>query len=115
MTTSELPDRPRSVTLSLPREAAWTLHHVLLDRIEWEATAPSARTDPPPIEVFRAFETLDGGETRFTIAQLEAIQTVLTESHHSTTRWELDRAQIERLLHRITIHLDSNGVTPSTE
>jgi hypothetical protein len=91
------------VTLSLSAKAAWTLHHVLLDRIEQEATeAESASVEAPPIEVFQAFERLDAGEPSFTIAQLQAIQTVLMEYHHASTWWELERAQIERLLHRVT-------------
>lgn len=74
------------MTLSIPLETVWTLHHVLLDRSEKEATEPSpASAETPPIEVFRAFERLDAGETSFTIAQLEAIQTVLMEYHHATT------------------------------
>jgi hypothetical protein len=76
---------------------------VLLDRIEQEATEEAALSvEAPPIEVFQAFERLDAGETSFTIAQLEAIQTVLMEYHHATTWWELERAEIERLLHRVT-------------
>jgi len=103
MATSDPPDRPRTVTLSLPPEAAWTLHHVLLDRIEQEATeATPASVEAPPIEVFQAFERLDAGEPSFTIAQLEAIQTVLMEYHHASTWWELERAGIERLLHQVT-------------
>jgi hypothetical protein len=103
MATSDTPDRPRSVTLSLSSEATWTLHHVLLDRIEQEAAeATPVSVEPPPIEVFQAFERLDAGNTSFTIAQLEAIQTVLVEYHHASTWWELERAGIERLLHRVT-------------
>lgn len=116
MTTSDLPDRPRSVTLSLPREAQWTLHDVLLYRIEHGTTTTTpTRIDPPPVELFQAFETLDDGENRFTIAQLEAIQTVLMQYHHSTTRWELERAQIERLLHHVAVHLDPHQATHCTE
>jgi len=103
MAMPDTPDRPRSVTLSLSSEAAWTLHHVLLDRIEQEAAEASpASVEAPSIEVFQAFERLDAGEPSFTIAQLEAIQTVLMEYHHASTWWELERAQIERLLHRVT-------------
>jgi hypothetical protein len=76
---------------------------VLLDRIEQEAAeATPASVEAPPIEVFQAFERLDAGKTSFTIAQLEAIQTVLMEYHHASTWWELERAGIERLLHRVT-------------
>jgi len=103
MATPDPPDRPCTVTLSSPPEAAWTLHHVLLDRIEQKAAERGpVNVEAPPIEVFRAFERLDAGETTFTIAQLDAIQTVLMEYHHATTWWELERAQIEQLLHRVT-------------
>jgi hypothetical protein len=116
MTTSDLPDRTRSVTLSLSLEAQWTLHHVLLDRIDRERTAAGPTIDePPPLEVFQAFETVDAGETRFTLAQLEAIQTVLVDYHHATTGWELERAQIEQLLHRVTTRLDQHRTMPSSE
>ena len=104
------------MTLSLPRDAQWTLHHVLLDRIDQEATetAPTS-VEAPPIEVFQAFETLDAGETSFTIAQLEAIQAVLLEYHHASTWWELERAQIEQLLYRVTRSLDQQQVTISAD
>lgn len=116
MATSDPPDRSRSVTLSLPPETAWTLHHVLLDRIEREAAETAhASVEAPPIEVFQAFETLDAGETSFTIAQVEAIQTVLMEYHHATTWWELERAQIEHLLHRVTSCLDQRQASCSTD
>jgi hypothetical protein len=65
--------------------------------------------------VFQAFERLDAGNTSFTIAQLEAIQTVLMEYHHASTWWELERAQIERLLHQVTRCLDQERVTCSTD
>lgn len=102
MAIPETPPHSRSDTLSLPREEQWTLHHVLLDRIEQEATAKDpASIDSPPVEVFQAFETLDTGETSFTIPQLTAIQTILAEYHHSPTRWEIERPQIEQLLHHV--------------
>jgi len=107
MTTSDRPDRSHSVTLSLSHEAQWTLHHILLHRIDWETTETAPMFDEPPsIEVFRVFETLDAGKTSFTLAQLKAIQTVLGEYHHATTWWELERARIEQLLHRVTNCLD---------
>ena len=116
MATPGSPDRPRTVTLSLSPETAWTLHHVLLDRIEQEATEASpASVEAPPIEVFQAFERLDAGKTSFTIAQLEAIQTVLMEYHHATTWWELERAQIEQLLQRVTNCLDQERASCSAD
>lgn len=107
----------RSITLSLPPEEQWTLHHVLLDRIEQETTAAEpANVSPPPVEVFQAFETLDAGETRFTIAQPDAMQTILAEYHHSTTWWEIERAQLEQLLHRITEGIKQHHAgLPTTE
>lgn len=99
---SDSPSHPHSITLSLPPEEQWTLHHVLLDRIEQETTTKdSANVDPPPLEVFQAFETLDAGETSFTIPQLLAIQTILAEYHYSSTWWEIERSRIEQLLHRV--------------
>lgn len=108
-----MPDNPhpsRSVTLSLPAEERWTLHHVLLDRIEQESTAAEPSSiDPPPVEVYQAFEALDAGETTFTISQLEAMQTILAEYHHATTWWETERAQLERLLHRVADLVERHG------
>jgi hypothetical protein len=97
---------PSTVALSLEPESHWTLHHVLLHRLEREARAddPSG-IEPPPLPVFEAFETLDAGETRFTMAELEAVQTVLAEYHHSTTWWELERPRLEQLLRQVTERL----------
>ncbi|WP_458188160.1 DUF7853 family protein [Haladaptatus sp. NG-WS-4] len=107
-----MPTRPlssSSFTLTLPSDEHWTLHHVLLHRIERELTVDDGtEVDPPPLEIYRSFETLDAGDTRFTIAQLEAIQDVLAEYHHSTTWWEIERSRLERLLHRIARVLEVN-------
>lgn len=92
-----------SVTLALSRAEQWTLHHILPDRLEQDPSAVApARSDPPPVEVFEAFETLDAGQLSFTPAQLAAIQTVLAAYHHSPTWWELERPQIEQFLERVT-------------
>lgn len=94
---------PRTVTLSLSTEEQWTLHHVLLDRIEAESTVSEpSRVDAPPVEAFQAFETLDRGETSFTVAQLATIRSVLSEYHHSSSWWEIERPRIEQLLHRVS-------------
>ena len=113
---SATPHETRSVTLSLSLEEHWTLHHVLLDRIEQErkATEPTG-VEPPPVEVFQAFETLDAGETRFTIAQLDAIQTVLATYQHSTTWWEHERARIKQLLQHVTDLLNQHREIPSAD
>ena len=104
-----MPSRPRSahpITLSLPPEEQWTLHHVLLARIEQEQTARNAASiDPPPLEVFQAFDRLDTGETCFTTAQLEAVEDVLATYHHATDEWETERPQLEQLLHRVATAL----------
>lgn len=99
-------DHSHSVTLALSPTEQWTLHHVLLDRIEQEATADeSAAVDPPSVAVFQAFETLNAGETTFTIRQLTEIQPILAEYHH-LPGWENDRSEFEQLLHRVTEHID---------
>jgi hypothetical protein len=101
---------PCSVTLSLAPADQWTLHHVLLHRIEEEATAVKASSvDPPSVEIFQAFEALDAGETSFTLVQLEAVQALLAEYHHSTTWWEVERARIEQLLHCVTDCIDQQA------
>ncbi|WP_227378972.1 DUF7853 family protein [Haladaptatus halobius] len=99
----------QSIPLPLPPAEHWTLHHVLLHRIEQERTAEETSTvEPPPLEIFHAFERLDAGNTQFTIAQFKAIQEVLAEYHHATTWWEVERARIERLLHRVATILEAN-------
>ena len=105
-----MPDKsqePSTVPLSLDPASLWTLHHVLLDRLEREARAEDPTgVDPPSVAVFEAFETLDAGDTRVTMAELEAIRTVLAEYHHSTTWWELERSRLEQLLRHVTELLD---------
>ena len=95
-----------SAALSLTFEQHWTLHHVLLDRIDEEPTTVTGDADPPPVEVFQAFETLESGKVRFTLAQFRAIREVLAEYHYSPTWWEVDRPQLEQLLHRVTHHIE---------
>jgi hypothetical protein len=98
----------RPTTLSLPPEELWTLHHVLLHRIEQEQTANDASgIEPPPIEVFQAFDALDGGESRFTVAQLEATRDVLASHHPSSDCWEVERPRVERLLRRVSTVLET--------
>jgi hypothetical protein len=115
MAMPEIPHHPHSVTLSLSPAEQWTLHHVLLDRIEQEAIATEpSETTPPPVEIFTAFETLNAGGTSFSIAQLEAIQPILAEYHHSPT-WEFDRARIEQLLQHVTEQIDQHQPALSTD
>lgn len=113
MDLPDTPQPPQSVTLSLPFEEHWTLHHVLLDRIDQEAEKPS-RADPPPVEVFQAFETLDSGKTNFTIGQLEAIQTILAEYHHSSM-WESDCSQLEQLLFHVAEQIERHQMAFPTD
>lgn len=97
-------------TLSLSREEQWTLHHVLLDRLRRASDAGATATDLEPVaadgDLRGAFETLDGGECRFTLVELEAIQDVLAAYHHSTTWWEIERPRLERLLHGVSMAIE---------
>ena len=86
--------------LSLSWAEQWTLHHVLLHRIEREAAEPES--EPPSVVVYRAFVAVDAGTTAFTEPELEAIQSVLAEYHYSTDWWEVERAQLETLLYEVT-------------
>ena len=109
MAMSDTPSHSESVTLALSTKEQWTLHHMLLDRIE---ATPAATTsvNPPPVAVYLTFETLDSGETTFTIAQLSAMQPILAEYHYSP-EWETDRPELEALLQRITNHIDQHDST----
>lgn len=100
----------RSITLALPLDEQWTLHHVLLHRIEQEQTpTDQTGTDPPPLEVYQAFDTLDAGVSNFTTRQLEAVQDVLATYQRATDWWELERSQIEQLLHRVATALETTS------
>lgn len=107
------PSADRSVALALPRDEQWTLHHALLDRLQRgadEGAANGIPADDPSITRLRgAFATLDGGERRFTVAQLEAIRQLLASYHHRTW-WEVERPRIERLLDRVT-----NALPPAAD
>lgn len=110
-----MPDRsrsPRSIRLPLTPKEHWTLHHVLLHRIDQERTAVNASdVDPPPLDVFCAFETLDDGDTDFTIAQCEALKAVLSEYQQETSWGEVERARIDRLLDCVTDTLEETPLT----
>ena len=108
MSTESRSSQSQSVVLYLPPDGHWTLHHVLLHRIDRETTADDPVVDPPPLEIFQAFEILDAGRTTFSTGQLEAIQEILAEYHHSTSWWESERSQLERLLHDIATTLDNH-------
>ncbi len=68
----------------------------------------TADAGPPPLEVFQAFEMVDSGDPRFTLSQFKAVRNVLSEYHHSPTWWEVERPQLEQLLHHITHHLEQH-------
>ncbi|MFC6716671.1 hypothetical protein ACFQGT_02175 [Natrialbaceae archaeon GCM10025810] len=111
--TSRSPD---PIALPLALEAQWTLHHVLLDRIEREETAAdSADVDPPSLEIYQAFETLERGETRFTAAQLEAIRDLLATYQRSTDWWELERSALEDLLADVSTALEDAPASASVD
>lgn len=87
-------------SLSLSPAEQWTLHHVLLRRIDQESVNPTE--EPPPIEVFRAFAALDAGDLSFTDAELEAIQSVLADYYHDTDWWSVDRPRVKFLLQHVS-------------
>ena len=106
MSTESRSSQSQSIALYFPPKEHWILHHVLLYRIDRETTGDGPVVDPPSLEIFQAFETLDAGRTTFSTSQLEAMQEVLAEYHHSTSWWESERSQLERLLHNIATTLD---------
>lgn len=63
--------------------------------------------------MFQAFERLDAGKTSFTIAQLEAMQTVLVE-YQQTEVGESESTQLDRLLYQISDTLNQHrGIRPA--
>lgn len=94
-----------TASLSLSPVEQWTLHQVLLDSLRREVTAfdGAQRAD-----LRRAFETADGGGDAYTHTQLEAMQRALARVHH-TRRWEVERPQLEGLLHRVSVALETEG------
>lgn len=106
------PSHPRTATLDASLEDQWTLHHVLLDRLEREAAAEGPSPLPPQLaEVARAFETLDAGDRHFTVPQLEAIRALLAE-YLSSPAWEDDNESIERLHETVGDLLDRRRTAP---
>lgn len=92
----------RTVVLDLPRDDLWTLHHALLERLDAEQTAPEpAAIDPPTLAVYRVFDTLDNGETRVRIADLEAVTEMLR--HEDTCPpWCLGCAHLAAVRQQLT-------------
>ncbi len=100
------PSSEKKQSLSLRRAEQWTLHHVLLHRLERGFS--DSTSAPPPADVFWAFMTLDSGEVSFTDAELRAIESVLAEYHHSTDWWASERSRLESLLHHVTSVRDTS-------
>jgi hypothetical protein len=92
--------------VELSRAEQWTLHHVLLDRLADAEADADGREGEPPSELRRAFERLDRGETTFTRAQLEQLQTVLARYHHRSSWWLVERPRLEALLDSVSTALD---------
>ena len=94
------------VTVSLSPEEQWTLHHVLLERIDQESTADDPTdVDPPSVEVFQAFERLNTGDTTFTIDELEAIRSTLASFDGEANWGKFEHARIDSLQDHITQRL----------
>ncbi|MFC6768694.1 hypothetical protein [Natrinema soli] len=92
---------PDTVALALPRDDLWVLHHVLLERLDAERTAPApASIDPPPLAVYRVFDTLEAGETSVRITDLEAVTDVLRHDG-ACPPWCLGCARLAALRQRL--------------
>lgn len=96
----------RLVPLELTRAECWTLHHVLLERLDAELTAtdPTA-IEPPPLAVYRAFDTLETDGPCFTVTELTALTDVLARAH-AQPAWAAERDRLEQLLQTCTRALE---------
>lgn len=90
------PNRQLEHVFDLSREEQWVLHHVVLDRLELEAQAPTD-TDAPPLAVYRVFEKLDGGTYRFSEGEHECLRDQLRRYLECAETPERDRPIAERL------------------
>lgn len=115
MSSADHVDRSRSFTLWLPFEHQWTLHHLLLDRIQGGTEGGRQTEGPHQVDVYEAFEILDGGDLRFTVDQVEAMQRVLRTSRHSVTSGQGQRDRIDQLLDRLSIPLAKHRSTAQAD
>lgn len=86
--------------LSLSPEEQWVLHHVLQQRIDCEHRHSSK--EPPPIEVFSAFDKIDSGRTMFTTTELCHVHTQLVHRLEAGNVPESDRRAIKAILEQLT-------------
>lgn len=106
--------QPPLLPLRLSSAELWILHHVLLDRIELEQRSP-ATVDPPPLEVFQAFDKLEAGEHLFTPTELRRMRSELRRYLERTNGTGPDRVTARRVIDRITDTLAvplSPGLSP---
>lgn len=96
------------VQLPLAPDELWTLHHVLLDRLESERRSPTT-VEPPPIEVFDAFEKIEAGESDFTAREVRFVRAELRRYVAGPAGPPPDRAVAERVIDRITTALARRG------
>lgn len=102
--------KPPRLPLRLSSAELWIVHHVLLERIELEQRSPST-TDPPPLEVFHAFEKLEAGEHLFTPSELRRMRRELRRYLERTGGAGADRQAAQQVIDHITDTLAA-PVTP---
>jgi hypothetical protein len=86
--------------LELTREELWVAHHVLLDRLELEAQAPTA-TDSPPLAIRRAFEKLDVGRYQLTRREHRYLRDELRQYAAAEETPTRDRPIAQRILEKL--------------
>lgn len=97
--------------LSPPQQ--WTLHHILLDRIELERRSP-ATVEPPPLPVFTAFEKIESGDSWFMPDELRSMRAELRWYLRRNVHGPPDRATVERLIDLITDVLERRRPSPQS-
>lgn len=90
----------QGVTLNLSREEQWVIHHVMLDRMELEAQAPTD-TDPPPLEVYRVFEKLETSIHWFSQREGKCLRTELSQYDEAIDTPDHDKPITEQILNQL--------------
>lgn len=97
---------PEPIPFDLSRNEEWTIHHVILDRIEAEWRSEGG--NPPPITVYRVFDKVEAGTERFKPTELRSLREELASYRESGDVPERDARSVDELLERLDTALSTS-------